>query len=97
MDGLAVKVKTVDGAEVSYKLTPRIIVAFEQQFGAGMPKLLGEQQKVEHIYWLAWKAQQIDAQMNGGTAVKLFGPDYLDSIISAELDAQDSFGSTETA
>ncbi len=53
MDGLAVKVKTNDGVEKSYKLTPRIIVAFEQNFGAGMPKLLGEQQKIEHIYWLA--------------------------------------------
>jgi hypothetical protein len=40
MDGLAVKVKTIDGVEKSYKLTPRIIVAFEQNFGAGMPKLL---------------------------------------------------------
>ena len=30
MDGLVVKVKTTDGVEKSYKLTPRIIVAFEQ-------------------------------------------------------------------
>ena len=58
MDGLAIKVKTTDGVEASYKLTPRIIVAFEQNFGAGMPKLLGEQQKVEYIYWLAWKASR---------------------------------------
>ena len=92
MDGLAVKVKTTDGVEASYKLTPRIIVAFEQQFGAGMPKLLGEQQKVEHIYWLAWKAQQVN-----GVVVKLFGPEYLDSIVSAELDADSSFESTATA
>jgi len=91
MDGLAVKVKTVDGNEVSYKLTPRIIVAFEQQFGAGMPKLLGEQQKVEHIYWLAWKAMQTN-----GIVVKLFGPEFLDSIVSAELDADSSFESTAT-
>ena len=91
MDGLAVKVKTVDGNEVSYKLTPRIIVAFEQQFGAGMPKLLGEQQKVEHIYWLAWKAMQTN-----GVVVKLFGPEFLDSIVSAELDADSSCESTAT-
>ena len=91
MDGLAVKVKTIDGNEVSYKLTPRIIVAFEQQFGAGMPKLLGEQQKVEHIYWLAWKAMQTN-----GVVVKLFGPEFLDSIVSAELDADSSFESTAT-
>ena len=35
MDGLGIKVKTVDGNEVSYKLTPRVIVAFEQQYGKG--------------------------------------------------------------
>lgn len=41
MDGLTVKVKTTDGSENSYKLTPRAIVAFEQQFGKGLPKLIG--------------------------------------------------------
>jgi hypothetical protein len=92
MDGLVVKVKTVDGVEASYKLTPRIIVAFEQQFGAGMPKLLGEQQKIEHIYWIAWKAMQTN-----GLVVKLFGPEFLDTIVSAELDSDNSFESTATA
>lgn len=91
MDGLAIKVKTVDGVEASYKLTPRIIVAFEQQFGAGMPKLLGEQQKIEHIYWLAWKAMQTN-----GLVVKVFGPEFLDTIASAELDSDSSFESTAT-
>ena len=91
MDGLSVKVKTTDGVEASYKLTPRIIVAFEQNFGAGMPKLLGEGQKVEFIYWLAWKAMQVN-----GVVVKVFGPEFLDSIVSAELDADSSFESTVT-
>lgn len=92
MDGLSVKVKTTDGNEASYKLTPRIIVAFEQQFGKGMPKLLGEEQKVEHIYWLAWKALQVN-----GLSPKLFGPEFLDTLVSAELDADNSFESTATA
>lgn len=92
MDGLAIKIKTTDGVEVSYKLTPRIIVAFEQQFGGGMPKLLGTDQKVEHIYWMAWKALQVN-----GHVVKLFGPEFLDTLISAELDADSSFESTATA
>jgi hypothetical protein len=92
MDGLGIKVKTVDGNEVSYKLTPRVIVAFEQQYGKGMPKLLGEEQKIEHVYWLAWKCMQ-----SNGVIVKPFGPEFLDTIVSAELDSDDSFGSTETA
>jgi len=92
MDGLAVKVKTTDGVEASYKLTPRIIVAFEQNFGKGMPHLLGQEQRVEHIYWLAWKAMQVN-----GLSPKLFGPEFLDTIVSAELDADSSFESTATA
>jgi hypothetical protein len=92
MDGLAIKVKTTEGVEASYKLTPRIIVAFEQNFGKGMPHLLGQEQRVEHIYWLAWKAMQVN-----GVVVKLFGPEFLDSIVSAELDADSSFESTATA
>jgi hypothetical protein len=92
MDGLAIKVKTTDGVEASYKLTPRVIVGFEQQYGKGMPKLLGEEQKIEHIYWLAWKCMGA-----AGLVVKPWGPDFLDTIISAELDADASFGSTETA
>jgi hypothetical protein len=89
MDGLAIKVKTVDGNESVYKLTPRIIVAFEQNFGKGLPKLIGEEQKIEHIYWLAWKAQQVN-----GVIVKPFSPEYLDTILSAELDADPNSEST---
>jgi hypothetical protein len=92
MDGLGIKVKTIEGNETTYKLTPRVIVAFEQQYGKGMPKLLGEEQKIEHVYWLAWKCMQ-----SNGVIVKPFGPEFLDTIESAELDSDDSFGSTETA
>jgi len=92
MDGLAIKVKTTDGLEASYKLTPRVIVAFEQQFGKGLPKLIGEEQRIEHIYWLAWKSMQV-----GGIVVKPFGPEFLDTIISAELDSDPNSESTVKA
>jgi len=92
MDGLSIKVKTTDGNLSTYKLTPRIIVAFEQQFGKGLPKLIGEEQKIEHIFWLGWKAQQVN-----GVIVKPFGPEYLDTILSAELDADPNSESTATA
>jgi len=92
MDGLSIKVKTTDGVEASYKLTPRVIVAFEQQYGKGMPKLLGEEQKIEHVFWLAWKALQTN-----GVIVKPWGPDFLDTLERAELDSDSSFESTEIA
>jgi hypothetical protein len=79
MDGLSIKVKTTDGLEASYKLTPRVIVGFEQQYGKVMPKLLGEEQKVEHIYWLAWKAAQSE-----GEVVKPFDG-WLDTVRSVEI------------
>ena len=91
MDGLAIKVKTTDGLEASYKLTPRVIVAFEQQFGKGLPRLIGEEQKIEHIYWLAWKCMQVN-----NVVVKPSGPEFLDTLVSAELDSDANFGSTET-
>ncbi len=91
MDGLAIKVKTTDGLDASYKLTPRVIVAFEQQFGKGLPRLIGEEQKIEHIYWLAWKCMQVN-----DVVVKPFGPDFLDTLVSAELDSDANFGSTGT-
>ncbi len=34
---------------------------------------------------------------SNGVIVKPFGPEFLDTIESAELDSDDSFGSTETA
>jgi hypothetical protein len=92
MDGLSIKVKTTDGLEASYRLTPRVIVAFEQQYGKGMPKLLGEEQKIEHVYWLAWKSMQTN-----GVIVKPWGPEFLDTVVSAELDSDASFESTEIA
>lgn len=92
MDGLSIKVKTTEGTEASYKLTPRVIVAFEQQFGKGLPRLLGEEQRIEHIYWLAWKSMQTN-----GIIVKPFGPEFLDTIVSAELDSDPNSESTATA
>lgn len=88
MDGLSIKVTMNDDSVNSYKLTPRVIVAFEQQFGKGLPKLIGEEQRIEHVYWLAWKAMQVS-----GVVIKPW-PDFLDTIKSAELDADPSSEST---
>lgn len=52
MDGLFIKVKTNDGTDATFPLRPRIIVEFEQKYGKGLAKLIGEEQKLEHIYYL---------------------------------------------
>ena len=54
MDGLAVKVNLVEGTEHTFVLRPRVIVEFEQKFNKGLGKLIGDEQKLEHLYYLAW-------------------------------------------
>jgi len=44
---------------------------FEQKFGKGFAKLLGEDQKLEHIYFLAWSALK-----DSGKVVKPWGESF---------------------
>ena len=92
MDGLQIKVKTTDGNEGTYSLRPRSIVAFEQKFNKGFAKLLSEDQKLEHIYFLAWNAMK-----DSGKVVKPWGDGFLDTLDSVELVVDPNFESTETA
>jgi hypothetical protein len=92
MDGLFIKVKTNDGTDATFPLRPRIIVDFEQKYGKGLAKLIGEEQKLEHIYYLSWLALK-----SNGKVVKPFGPDFLDTLESVSLDTDPNFESTETA
>ena len=92
MDGLQIKVKTNDGVEGLYSLRPRSIVAFEQKFGKGFAKLLSEDQKLEHIDFLAWSALK-----DGGKVVKPWGDAFLDTLDSVELVVDPNLESTEIA
>ena len=92
MDGLQIKVKTTDGNEDTYPLRPRSLVAFEQKFNKGFAKLLGEDQKLEHVYFLAWSAMK-----DNGKVVKPWGDSFLDTLDSVELVVDPNLESTETA
>jgi hypothetical protein len=92
MDGLYIKVKTTDGPEATYPLRPKTIVAFEQKFNKGFAKLLSEDQKLEHVYFLAWGAMK-----DAGKVVKPFGEAFLDTLDSVELATDPNSESTETA
>lgn len=92
MDGLRIKVKTSDGQEGTYALRPKTLVAFENKYNKGFAKLLSEDQKMEHIYFLAWAAMK-----DGGKVVKPFGEAFLDTLESVELDSDPNSESTETA
>jgi hypothetical protein len=92
MDGLSLKIKTNDGVDSVFSLRPRTIVAFEQKFGKGLAKLFAEDQKMEHIYYLAWQSLK-----DNGRVVKPFGPEFLDSLISVEMISDPNLESTEIA
>ena len=53
---------------------------------------LTEDQKLEHIYFLAWGAMK-----DAGKVVKPFGDAFLDTLDSVELDSDPNSESTETA
>lgn len=92
MDGLKIKVKTNDGVEGTYNLRPKSIVAFEQKFNKGFAKLLSEDQKLEHVYFLAWSALK-----DSGKVVKPWGEGFLDTLDSVELVVDPNSESTEIA
>jgi hypothetical protein len=92
MDGLSLKIVTNDGVDSVFSLRPRTIVAFEQKFGKGLAKLFSEDQKMEHIYYLAWQSLK-----DNGRVVKPFGPEFLDSLISVEMISDPNLESTEIA
>lgn len=92
MDGLNIKVKTTDGNEGVYPLRPKTIVAFEQKFNKGFAKLLSEDQKLEHVYFLAWGAMR-----DSGKVVKPWGEAFLGELDSVELVTDPNLESTEIA
>jgi hypothetical protein len=92
MDGLSLKIKTNDGVDSVFTLRPRTIVAFEQKFGKGLAKLFAEDQKMEHIYFLAWQSLR-----DNGRIVKPFGPEFLDTLESVEMISDPNSESTEIA
>ena len=74
---------THNGDTNEYTVGPKVQVAFEREWKVGMPKAFSSDQKVEHIYWLAWKAmgasgavvKPFDGWMDGLEAVEIVQAD----------------------
>lgn len=82
MISLTLKVTTEDGSK-DYAVGPKVQVAFEREFKVGLPKAFSADQKVEHLYWLAWKASHA-----AGEVVKPFDG-WLDTVQAVEVVGQD--------
>lgn len=55
MFGLVLRVVTDDG-DVEVPVTPKVIVQFEREFQTGLGRAFQNDQKAEHMFWLAWKS-----------------------------------------
>lgn len=60
MFGLVLRVVTEDG-EAEVPVTPKVIVQFEREFQTGLGRAFQNDQKAEHMFWLAWKASSSKA------------------------------------
>lgn len=78
MIALTLRVKT-EGGEKTYTVGPKVQVAFEREFKVGLPVAFTKDQKVEHLYWLGWKASHA-----AGEVVKPFDG-WLDTVESVEI------------
>ena len=76
---MSLRVVRQDGTSTDYAVTPKTVVQFERQFSKGVGKAFSEDQKAEHLYWLAWKSQQ-----NAGDAVKPFDG-WLDDVVDVQM------------
>jgi hypothetical protein len=70
---------TLDGTPNEYPISPKVQVAFEREWKVGLPKAFSNDQKMEHLYWLGWKAQQ-----SSGAVVKPFDG-WLEGVDSVEI------------
>jgi len=82
---LQLKITRVSGEEDTIKITPVIEFAFEQYAKKGFRKAFLEDEKQSDIYWLAWECLR-----RSGVAVKPFGPDFLETLESVEVEAINS-------
>ena len=73
MFGLNLRVVTQDGESI-VPVTPKVSVEFERQFQTGIGRAFQES-KVEHIYWLAWKASGANGQFET----------WLDRLVDVEM------------
>jgi len=77
--GLRLRVITSEGELGEFTVTPKVQVEFERHFKTGVGKAFQQEQKVEHMYWLAWKSVHA-----AGVAVKPFDS-WLDDVTDVQM------------
>lgn len=83
MASFNVKVIIADNEHV-FPVKPRTVLAFERKFGMGMAKAFSQDQRHEHVYFLAWEAMR-----SSGNVVKPFET-WLEEVDEVELLPKDA-------
>ncbi len=78
MISLNLRVVTEEGSR-DYEVRPKTVVEFERQFGMGVGKAFQNEQRAEHVYWIAWRAIK-----DSGQTVKPFDA-WLDSVHDVQM------------
>lgn len=78
MFGLTLRVVT-NSSDVEIEVSPRVIVEFERQFQTGIGRAFQNDQRLEHIYWLAWKASKDTRQFE----------QWLDDVLDVQIVTDD--------
>lgn len=79
MIGVSLKIHPLEEPAYEVKITPRSAVGFERHFNMSLTKALAEEQRQEHVYYLAWECSR-----NVGKKVKVF-EGWLDTIERVEF------------
>lgn len=77
-------VTMLDESVHTVEVTPRLEYSFELYARKGFHKALTEDSKQTDIYWLSWEGLRLS-----GVVVKPFGPEYLDTLKSVEVQESD--------
>ena len=77
---IKLKITKASGEVSEHLITPVIEYAFEQYAKKGFYRAFREDQKQTDAYWLAWECLR-----RSGDAVKPFGVEFLESILSVDV------------
>jgi hypothetical protein len=83
MISMKMDVITSEGTS-TVSITPKVQVEFERHHSMGIAKAFGEDMRMEHVYWLAWKS------MRHVKSTSLDFDQWLDTVIDVEMEGDDT-------
>lgn len=82
----SLKITRADGTVSTHPVTPAVEYAFEQHFKKGFHKAFREDEKQEHMFWLAWECLRRAAAPD----VTLFGMSFIETLKEVEVISDDN-------